>query len=380
MTQSIRIVGTGVTPALDATTETQSSRGKGSWLHIAHNGKGIVVKPPTSFIYGAEISGIGTFRSQPSPKGRALFSPLDCDFDFEVVNASVLFDVFVANATKGIRLFNAGESNLRRVRGQPLTVGVQVDCAYDTIRFGDVHLWPWWSQAPGVRDYMLNSSTGVYLKRCDNPKFRNYFSIYRKYGLRIGHFQGDKGLPPGTTYKLEGHFEADIGIYGLYVDPETDGFTATLSNPLIQSTIARQETPTIPIFVKGSNARIDIDQAALTNAGANAVRVEGSNSIVSISHARVEHWDRAKVGHAAFAVTDGAAKSGSKIRIGAGDYQGESPVFGAGVGATEAVVPLADSPSALRGLTIEAPDDSRLTFRLRGRDNKVRSGSLKLEL
>jgi hypothetical protein len=315
------------------------------FFHITHTGRGFT-------LYGQggarRFQGIGTKRTQPTPG--AGFTPNSNDWDFYIEGANDIYfdDVMLLNPTNGIVMTGtsangAGRLNINRVMMQPLLTGVQINASYDVTRITDLHMWPFWSQHTGVRDYMQANVTGIYSLRNDNPIFDRVFSIWAKRGLRIGQWAGAGGNSPGgTTSKLKlGLADFDVGTTGYSVDVGVSGHTAYLGGLSVQGRDTPTAAPAIECY--GSNCDITVVAPRLS-AGGNAIRCEGSGNTIRVSDPTVEGWNLAGGGWPAF-----EAYAGNKILVtGAGKVSNGStaPTLGSAGTYSEAVV-LANNVSGI---------------------------------
>ena len=59
-------------------------------------------------------------------------------------------NVFLSNVTRGIHARNSGRLDIRRLRGQVLRTGVEIDQCLDIPRIHSVHFWPFWSSDDNI--------------------------------------------------------------------------------------------------------------------------------------------------------------------------------------------------------------------------------------
>lgn len=191
---AVRVVGAGCSAFTDLDDDTPASsgthtRGGGTWFHIAHTGIGFSIDGTSGSSDGVatvEFTGIGTFRTQPTP-GAGAFTPTAHDFDFNVVDCEFVFDGWLLNPTKGINLeLERGGRAYIKAKGQPLQKGIVVDKAYDRVEI-DAHFWPYWSLNNQVRDYTLGNLIALETKRVDLLRITTLFSIYAN---KVWHVNG----------------------------------------------------------------------------------------------------------------------------------------------------------------------------------------------
>lgn len=285
---SIWIDGVGVEPYSVISLTGENTRGRGTWFHLAHNGKGFNIARATGNFSGVKFSGIGTFRDQTIPSS-GTFTPVSQDFDFYTDNcADTDFeDIVLLNAFRGICCTNggAGRLNVRNVRGQPLYEGIVIDEAYDICRLTDVHLWPFWSHKQSVWDWMIANANGITSVRNDNPFFTNLFTIFYNNGLVI------KGGPNGTTNKLKlvnGDF--DRGFRGVLIDGTADNHAGKYINVSSQGETGVSGNNQ-GFVCYADNCDITISNPDFRIFNSNAIRIEGTGNDVKLHNPQIESWN-----------------------------------------------------------------------------------------
>jgi hypothetical protein len=296
-------------------TAAVGTRGGGSWFYINHTGVGFDIDGAAIFA-GVRLQGFGTFRSQPTPGGG--WTPTAHDFDFDIDNADVQFeDVTLLNPTKAIRLANgeAGRLSLRRVRGQPLQVGMQIDKALDTVTCEDVRWWPFWKDDSNVHAYTLQNLDAFWFKRADNPMLSNIFSIFARAGLRFSQ------TADGRTSKMRVvNADLDRGKYGMWIDNTvTSGVVAQFANYTSQGETALAGS--IGVFIEGNNSVLQFPCADLRQLTAQAVSLTGTGNQLRFGDLTIEDFDTDASGDAAInRVATNELFFGNPPRIGAGTW------------------------------------------------------------
>lgn len=293
VSSALRLHGTGGSPYITNT----GNRGLGSWLFFDHTGKGISVDG-TGMLSGVMFEKLGTFRTQPTPT--VGWTPTAHDFDISIDNADVTIDdVILLNPTKGIKLFNtqAGRVTIKRLRGQPLQIGIDLDECYDLPQISNVHFWPYWQDNPNVHAYTLGNLDAIFLRRVDNPQLLNLFTIFARAGVRITQSAA------GTVSKLLlANADFDRGAYGIWVDSTVTGITSSK----ISNVSAYGETGLAGskgLFIQGSNVILSLDNCSFDNSNQNAIRLEGSGNFVGVGNLTVNSYDQSLAGFAAFECT-----------------------------------------------------------------------------
>lgn len=294
----LKIYGEGATPYTTVNPTTVNIRGEGSWFYFNHTGRGLIVTNAT-YLSGAEISDIGTFRDQPTP-GVGAFTPNANDYDIYLNNADITIkDIVLLNPTKAIGAFGGNNRIfLERIRGQPLTEGFRVDFAADVTRVNNVHWWPFWSLNDSVKAWTQANLYGFLTGRNDNPMYNNLFCIWHKVGMFF--YQGSSG--PTSKMKAT-NIDFDLGAFGILVDPAVIGASGEFVNYTSQcdTTLAT----TLPIEINGTTNHFDFTNVDLRESNGNLARVEGTNNSVSITNVLFANWNKSAGGFPAFEVVSG---------------------------------------------------------------------------
>lgn len=189
VSQPVSFIGSGCVAYKDLDETSNNVRGEGSWFYIDHVGKGFVVDGTSGAndsIAVIRFEKCGAFRNQPTPTAGA-FTPLNCDWDFDVADAEFQMDDFVAlNPTKFLKatLPRGGRLRLKNVRGQPLQRGIEIDQCYD-ICLLECHFWPYWSLNASVKTYTLANLTSLITGRVDGLLLQRFFTIWANIGWNI---------------------------------------------------------------------------------------------------------------------------------------------------------------------------------------------------
>lgn len=320
MVTALRVYGDGCSPYVTNT----GTRGGGSWLHFAHSGKGLNVDG-VGMLSGVHFEKFGTFRDQPAPAPG--WSPSNHDFDIWVDNADVtLDDVVLLNPTKGFKLTNtqAGRLTIKRLRGQPMQVGIDIDECYDLPQIENVHFWPYWRDNMNVHNYTMQNLDGIHLRRVDNPQLLNIFTIFARAGIRITQSAA------GTVSKMMlANADFDRGTYGLWIDSTVTGMTTSKIVNFScygEAAVAGSKA----ILIQGSNCKLQIENIGTENHHQNAIRVEGTGNVVSIGNADFTNWNQSGVGFPAVEALNGNVIQFAQPATSTGG--GGAAVYGASTG------------------------------------------------
>jgi hypothetical protein len=312
-----KFIGEGVDPYYQRINPV-SIRGRGSWFHIDHAGKGFVWQTDDAGMVttGGGITGCGTVRNQPTP-GAGAFTPNDLDFDVFSNGADLrLHDVCLLNPSRGVQTIS-GRLICNAVYGQPLITGIEVVRSYDVCRLSDIHWWPYWSHQQSVWDWTTINADGILSRRNDNPYMFNLFSIFMRSTLRIGWYEGaGETYPAGTTYKGKVvTIDGDVGQSVILVDDDVVSMTLDAINVSAQGTARlveelAGEVVFHNIHIQGENNNLGLDNVRLHAANASNIRVDGTGNTVNVG----------TIINGTYNVLDGGyeslhASSGNEIRL-----------------------------------------------------------------
>jgi hypothetical protein len=304
-----RIFGEGVEPYTALSSAGENTRGAGSWFHFDHTDKGFDIDGSTApaSISGISFKWIGTYRTQPAPNGNAPYTPVVCDWDFNISNADVFMDeVCLLNAYRGINLDNGNQGRLTigRIFGQPLNQGIHIENSFDVCRVDDVHFWPYWSESLGVNTYTLTNGVAVSAARADTCIFGDIFN----YGYNNGFLV--TGNANGTLTCQISNLNIDDCYNGFVIDNSAVGARVNISNMTIQG--ASTDITGIGggtnagVICFGTNCNLSIKGIDFGFFGANAMNIGGSGNIVKISQDRCFTWNTLNAGFTGYNVQAGS--------------------------------------------------------------------------
>lgn len=299
---ALRIKGEGVT-LTNGGSGALSTPSVGSWFFLNHTGIGFYLKDdanPNNAKWFSEIEGIGTYRTQPAPG--AGWTPTVSGADFYIAHRASL-DVFTFNPYIGVQVVSPGVLEIKRLRGQPLYTGIQVDSATDICDWQNIHFWPFWSQDSNVVGYTIVNAAGSRITRADGLKVKKFFTWgYARSILAKDAAGAGAGL---SAFSLTDVYSDACGAS---IEIEADNYAAygTINNPVINSDSAVRGTGA-GIWIHGSVAsKIMILGLNVTRASEEAVRVDGAAHIVKVQPLKIENWDRRSLGQYAFKADNGA--------------------------------------------------------------------------
>lgn len=99
---------------------------------------------------------------------------------------NAVIDVFLLNSYQGVNFSNASPRHtIRRLTGQVLHHGIQIDRCTDVGRIVDVHFWPFWNAQEDAIQAMATSGVALILKGSDWQIVENFFAFGYGTGIRF---------------------------------------------------------------------------------------------------------------------------------------------------------------------------------------------------
>lgn len=239
------------------------------------------------------------------------WSPLNAPYavDVQGVNSVHISNIFLFNASNGIRGIRSGRLQLDRIYGQTLINGIYLDDVHDALRISNVHFWPFWTfylHNPNlfktVDDYTVSHASGITLANCDNPHISNVFFYAYKKGINLTASQH------GITSKLRiSQIDCDYCECGIYVDGA--GTTAQVSNFTSQGT---NIPGSLGVFINADRAKLQMTNVRISDCQTNGIRIQGNDSLIMADNIWIESWDQSQQGFPAVEAFD----SGSSCILG----------------------------------------------------------------
>ena len=213
-------------------------------------------------------------------------------------------DVFLYNPYCGISISGCAQAVIRRLSGQPLRYGIQIDASRDTNYIDCVHFWEYWSKidppkgqppaAPAV--FQRSSGTAVQLYRCDNPHISNFFAWNYRVGLALGVSPNpgtDTDPIPHKVHLVNADF--DSCVTGIEISSTGSSGSATglqLSNVTVQAPQGAGVPTGNGIWVTptGSFALVQASNLRVSNSGQNAIRIDAPSVKFYGENVFIENW------------------------------------------------------------------------------------------
>lgn len=177
--------------------------------------------------------------------------------------------------------------------GYPSLIGIYIDNAKDVVRIENIHFWGGYvGTQPNIWAYVENNGVGIVSYRNDNPFFSRLFFL--EYFKGISFSTSSYGI---TSRPQISQMQCDFCRYGIVVDGA--GVKGMLVNELMVFA-GSVPSPQIGVFIDADNVTAILSDLDIAGMGANAIRVEGSNTVVHVSNAMVRSWNKSGAGFPAF--------------------------------------------------------------------------------
>jgi len=299
---------------------------KATILHIGHTGKGLTLTGPGA----RSIKGITTYRTQPTPSATipTAYTPTAHDFDIYMtaVQDVILDEIMLLNPTKGVcaigdaTLGGNNRIDFGRIKGQPLSVGIELHHCYDVVFGENIQFWPYWTNNMNVRQHMRTNAKALSWSRVDGPAFGRVFSIGYRHGLFVDNDATLGGSTPGGTVS-KGRVEmlfADSAASALWIENTATGANLSFGAFYGQSgTEGAWTTDSYLVRDRGTNSRVDFGHLELVLAHNQMVNMDGTGGTMQADKVLIDRWDTGTLGAGAFVVqgTNNRLSVGQVTRI-----------------------------------------------------------------
>jgi hypothetical protein len=294
---TIRLQGAGFTEGPGA--------GQGTWLLIPTTGF-----TPFTFtgIYarGSAVRDIAIQQIHTAPLNSS-WAPNAYDYVFRVEDSlgGVDFDnVFLCNVNRGIYCRNSGRLDIRRLRGQVFTCGVEIDESLDVPRIHNLHFWTFLTSDNNVVRWQQANGDAMIFRRVDGVFIDQAFVLgYRSM------FRFASSAAGNTTKFYIGQAYADFVQYAVWIEANgTDGQIANLTS---QNEIFNAGGPALAgshgIFVNASNTRLQVANLRIDAVEDNPIRIAGSGNRLDLFALRCVRFNSQNNGAAAIHLVDSGA-------------------------------------------------------------------------
>jgi hypothetical protein len=220
-------------------------------------------------------------------------------------------DVVLFNTTYGISVMHpsgasVGRVVLDRIFGQPISIGIRIDTARDSITVSNVHFWPYWTSDGSVTGYQSGNATAILSLGNDNRFFDNIFCLGYSRAIQFGY---SSVAQSGPRYTSKFHLSnADLDYVGTGIWIDANGVTGQACNVTIQGAAGKPQG----ILIAANDVRFQCTNLHLRDYAGNGVRVSGTNAWAAFDNIWVANWNTSLQ---SFPGVE-AAHTGAKVWIG----------------------------------------------------------------
>jgi hypothetical protein len=288
--------------------------GDGTWLTVAST----AFTPITFTGVASRGSGVHDIavRQTHGAAQNASWAPTAYDFFFKVVDClgGVDFDnVMLSGINKGIYCDNSGRTDFRRIRGQVLTTGIEIDRAFDACRLMNIHFWPFWSSNDNIVRWQQANGDAMVFRRVDGVFVDQSFVLGYRSMFRF------TSSASGYTQKFSiGQAYADFVKYGLWIDANgTDGqIDAMTTQSEIFNGLGAPLAGAIGVHVNASSTRVQIGSLRVDDAEDNAIRIDQHSNRIDIGALRCVNYNQRNNGAAAIHLAHAATGVPNRVNLG----------------------------------------------------------------
>ena len=348
------IVINGVTVTLQGSGFTEGpNEANGTWFKIDQTG----FTPFTfsgTMARGSMVRDIAIRQYHSAPT--ATWTPTDYDYVFRVQDCLGAVDfenILLVAVNRGIWCDNSGRMNIRRLRGQVFTRGVEIDRSYDIGRIEHVHFWTFHTTDQNILAWQQQNQDALVFRKVDGIFLNDIFVLGARSTLRFS--SSASGV---TTKFYANNIYADFSKYGIWIDG--NGVEGRIANMTSQSERLNPSDGTpvvgaVGIQIDGNNARVQIGNLRLDDAESNSIRVNGSNNRLDIFAFRAESYNRLNDGSAAIHLANVISGTPNQVYLGSPAVLGNGnngPLINSGTNgfiASAAPAGRADRPGVMVG-------------------------------
>lgn len=320
---SVRLQGTGFAEG--------GNPGDGTWLTVAST-----AFAPFTFTgvasRGSAVRDIAV-RQTHSAAQNASWAPTNYDYFFKVIDClgGIEFEnVMFSGINKGIYAKNSGRVDLRRIRGQIFTTGIEMDQAYDACRITNLHFWPFWSANDYVCRWQQANGDAMIFRRVDGVFVDQSFVLGYRSMFRFS------SSAAGYTQKFSiGQAYADFVKYGVWIEASgTDGqIDAMTTQSEIFNGAGAPLGGSIGLYVNAASTRVQIGNFRVDDVEDNSIRLEQTGNRVDIGALRCRNFNQRNNGAAAIHLAHAATGTANRVNLGSApllEAATPGPLFNAG--------------------------------------------------
>jgi len=303
---AVRLVGQGFNEG--------GSPGAGTWLTVDQTSFTPLTFNSTA-ARGSAVVNLAVRQAHTATQNAA-WAPTNYGWFFRVENClgGVDFDnVLLSGVNRGIFIRNSGRTDLRRIRGQVFTAGIEVDEAYDTVRLANIHFWPFWSSNDHVVRWQQANGDALIFRRVDGVFVDQSFVLGYRSMFRFS------SSAAGYTQKFSiGQAYADFVRHGLLV--EAAGTDGQIDSMTVQCEIFNAAgTPiagSVGVLINTSSSRVQIANLRVDDAEDNAIRIEQHSNRLDIGALRVVNFNLRANGAAAIHLANASTGVPNRVNLG----------------------------------------------------------------
>lgn len=328
---AIRLVGQGFNEG--------GSPGAGTWLTVDQTN----FTPFTFSATAARGSAVVNLavRQTHSATQDASWAPTAYDWFFRVENClgGVDFDnILLSGINRGIFIRNSGRADLRRIRGQVFTAGIEIDESFDTARLMNIHFWPFWSANNNVVRWQQNNGDAMIFRRVDGIFIDQSFVLGYRTMFRFS------SSAAGFTQKFSiGQAYADFVRHGVLV--EANGTDGQIDSMTVQCELFNAAGAPLPgsvgIMLNANSSRIQIANLRVDDAEDNAIRLEQHSNRLDIGALRVVNFNLRANGASAIHLVNATTGVPNRVNLGSNPLLQTAvmgPLFNAGTNGSVGVL------------------------------------------
>lgn len=307
------------------------SPGAGTWLTVDQT----TFTPITFNATAARGSAVVNLavRQAHGATQNASWAPTGYDWFFRVEDClgGVDFDnILLSGVNRGILVRNSGRTDLRRIRGQVFTAGIEVDEAYDAVRLMNVHFWPFWSSNDHVVRWQQANGDAMIFRRVDGVFVDQSFVLGYRSMFRFS------SSAAGYTQKFSiGQAYADFVRHGVLI--EAAGTDGQIDSMTVQCEIFNAAGAPLPgsvgIMVNAHSSRVQVANLRVDDAEDNAIRLEQHSNRLDIGALRIVNFNLRANGAAAIHLVNATTGVPNRVNLGSNPLLETAvmgPLFNAG--------------------------------------------------
>ncbi len=244
------------------------------------------------------------------------WAPTNYGFFFRVEDCfgAIDFDnVLLASVNRGIFCRNSGRLDIRRLRGQVFTTGLELDEMFDVPRIQSLHFWPFWSASDHVVRWQQQNGDAMVFRRCDGVFVDQSFVLGYRSMFRFA------SSPAGVTSKFNiGQSYADFVRHGIWV--EADDVDGQVDAMTVQCELFNAAGAPLPgsvgVLLGGARSRIQVGSLRIDDAEDNAIRLVGAGNRLDLFALRCVNFNLRNNGSSAIHLANAPVGHEQRVHLG----------------------------------------------------------------